>query len=45
MNELDSNYLRLKTDVKPIDKKSDLYAKLIKYVQNTHATTHNNYRL
>lgn len=45
MNELDSNYLRLKTDIKPVDKKSELYQKLIKYVQNTHATTHNNYRL
>lgn len=37
--------MRLKTDVKPVDKKSELYQKLIKYVHNTHATTHNNYRL
>lgn len=45
MNELDSNYLKLKTDIKPVDKKSELYEKLVKYVKNTHATTHNNYRL
>lgn len=45
MNEIDSNYLRLKTEVKAIDKNSQLYQKLVKYVKNTHAVTHNNYRL
>jgi hypothetical protein len=45
MNEIDSNYLKLKTEVKPIDKNSELYKKLVKYVKNTHASTHNNYRL
>lgn len=28
MNELDSNYLRLNTDIKPIDKSSELFKKL-----------------
>ena len=45
MNELDSNYLRLNTDIKPIDKKSEIYKQLEKYVINTHAQTHNNYKL
>lgn len=45
MNELDSNYLRLNTDIKPIDKSSEVFKKLQKYVINTHATTHNNYNL
>jgi len=37
--------LRLKTEVKPLDKNSETYKKLIKYVKNSHAVTHNNYRL
>lgn len=45
INEIDSNYLRLKTDVKSIDKNSDLYEILEKSVKNTHATTHSNYSL
>lgn len=45
MNELDSNYLKLKTEIKALDKNSDLYKKLVKYVKNTHASTHNNYTL
>ena len=28
MNELDSNYLRLNTEIKPIDKNSELFCKL-----------------
>ena len=45
MNELDSNYLRLKTNIEPIDKNSTLYKQLEKYVHNTHASTHINYTL
>ena len=45
INEIDSNYLKLKTEITHIDKKSDLYAKLTKYVKNTHAASHNNYTL
>lgn len=41
MNEIDSNYLKLKTDIAPIDKKSALYKQLVKYVENTHGSTHN----
>lgn len=32
MNELDSNYLKLGTDIKPLDPKSDTYKLLLKYV-------------
>lgn len=45
MNELDSNYLRLNAEIKPIEKNSELFSKLEKYVKNSHAQTHNNYRL
>ncbi len=45
INEIDSNYLKLKTDVKALDKNSNTYKSLIKYVTNTHATTHNNYTI
>ena len=45
INELDSNYLKLKTSVKPLEKESDIYKLLVKYVQNTHAATHTAYKL
>ena len=45
MNQVDSNYLKLNTEVTPVDKKSDTYQMLIEYVKNTHASTHNNYTL
>lgn len=45
INEIDSNYLKLQMSVKPIPKNSDLYNTLFKYVTNTHASTHNNYKL
>lgn len=45
INEIDSNYLRLKTTIEPIDHHSDLYRRLVAYVENTHAATHNNFRI
>ena len=45
INELDNNYLKLKTNLKPLDKESDTYKLLVKYVHNTHASTHTAYRL
>lgn len=45
INEIDSNYLKLQMSVKSVPKNSDTYNTLIKYVNNTHATTHNNYKL
>ena len=32
VNELDSNYLKLDTEIKPLDKKSDIYKTLVEYV-------------
>lgn len=45
MNELDSNYLKLGTNITPLDKKSDTYKLLLDYVENTHAETHRGYKL
>ena len=45
MNELDSNYLKLATNITPMDKSSDTYKLLLKYVENTHASTHTAYKL
>lgn len=45
INEIDSNYLKLKTEIKPLDKDSQMYEMLLAYVKNTHASTHNNYSL
>lgn len=45
MNELDSNYLKLNTNIKPLDKKSDTYQLLLEYVENTHCSTHTAYKL
>ena len=45
VNELDANYLKLATNVEPMDKNSDRYKLLCQYVKNTHASTHTAYRL
>lgn len=45
MNELDSNYLKLGTNINPLDKDSDTYKLLVEYVENTHASTHTTYKL
>lgn len=45
INELDSNYLKLNMKISPLDKKSDTYKLLLKYVENTHASTHTAFKL
>ena len=45
MNELDSNYLKLATNIAPLDKETETYKLLVEYVENTHASTHNAYKL
>lgn len=45
VNELDSNYLKLATNIEPLDKKSDRYKLLVEYVNNTHGSTHTAYKL
>jgi len=45
MNELDSNYAKLNMKISPIDKNSPTYQLLLKYVANTHASTHTAYKL
>ena len=42
---IDAHYKQLKTDIVPIDKGDEEYKRLVQYVQNTHATTHNMYDL
>ncbi|XP_055309208.1 poly [ADP-ribose] polymerase [Sitodiplosis mosellana] len=44
-NPLDAHYEQLKTDIVPINKTSDEYELLCRYVKNTHAPTHTNYSL
>ncbi|XP_039968527.1 poly [ADP-ribose] polymerase isoform X2 [Bactrocera neohumeralis] len=45
VNPLDKHYDQLKTKLDPIDKNSEEYKILEKYVRNTHAETHKMYKL
>lgn len=45
INELDSNYLKLKAEVQPLDRTSNEFSIVEKYLKNSHAKTHSNYRL
>jgi hypothetical protein len=45
MNEIDSNYLKLAADIEPLDRSSEEFKAIHKYLKNTHASTHSNYRL
>lgn len=44
-NPIDGHYKQLKTDITPLDKSTEEFQILQKYVQNTHAETHNQYEL
>lgn len=44
-NPLDKHYEQLKTNLTPLDKNSEEFELLSKYVQNTHASTHSSYEL
>lgn len=45
VNPLDKHYEQLKTKLEPIDKNSEEYKILEKYVRNTHAESHKMYKL
>lgn len=42
---IDKHYRKLKTKVDVLDKKSDEFKMVEKYVTNTHAATHSHYKL
>lgn len=44
-NPLDAHYEQLKTVIEPLDKESDDFKLIEKYVKNTHAETHKQYEL
>jgi len=44
-NPLDNHYKQLKTDIEILDKSSEEFKMIDKYVQNTHAATHTQYKL
>ncbi|KAK6179956.1 hypothetical protein SNE40_012199 [Patella caerulea] len=43
-NAVDAHYKKLKCSIEPM-KKSDMYDRLVKYVENTHTATHSRYSL
>lgn len=45
VNPIDKHYEQLKTSIEPLDKNSEEFALIQKYVQNTHADTHKMYEL
>jgi poly [ADP-ribose] polymerase 1 len=45
VDPIDHCYAKLNADIKPLDKSSDEYKVIEKYVKNTHAATHSSYTL
>lgn len=45
INELDSNYLKLNYTLTVLVRDSPIYSTIFRYVENTHASTHNQYKL
>jgi poly [ADP-ribose] polymerase 1 len=45
VNPIDSHYEKLKTDMRPLDKDSKEFLLIKKYIENTHAKTHDQYTL
>lgn len=45
LNILDSNYLKLNYEIKPLEKDTPTHSIITKYVSNTHAPSHNHYKL
>lgn len=45
VNPVDSHYEKLKTEIQPLDKKSQEFQIIQKYLETTHAPTHDQYRL
>jgi hypothetical protein len=45
INEIDSNYLKLKACITPVQRDSHEFKVIEKYLKNTHAVTHSAYKL
>ncbi len=45
MNPIDQHYEQLKCKLRPIDKTEDIYILIDKYLQSTHASTHQQYKM
>jgi poly [ADP-ribose] polymerase len=45
LNPVDQHYEQLKCQLQPMDKNSDTYKLIEKYLQSTHATTHQQYKM
>jgi poly [ADP-ribose] polymerase len=45
VNPIDQKYEQLKCKLHPIDKTDDIYKIIDKYLQSTHATTHQQYKM
>lgn len=45
LNPIDQHYVALKCDMFPLDRDSEAFGIIEKYTQNTHAKTHNQYKM
>jgi poly [ADP-ribose] polymerase len=45
LNPIDQNYEQLKCQLNPMDKTNDIYQLIDKYLQSTHAATHQQYKM
>lgn len=45
LNPIDQNYEQLKCKLNPMDKTNDMYKLIDKYLQSTHASTHQQYKM
>ena len=44
-NRLDANYKKLNRDIKSVDKNTEEFEMIKKYLQSTHGNTHSSYKL
>ena len=45
LNPVDQHYEQLKCKLRPIDQNDDIYKLIDKYLQSTHASTHQQYKM
>ena len=45
LNEVDLNYQKLQLTITPLEKETVISRRILKYVENTHADSHNGYTL
>lgn len=45
LNPIDQQYEQLKCQLRPVDPTEDVYQMIDKYLQSTHATTHQQYKM